>query len=209
MRRGLWAVFALFIILAQGCELALLGGGAAVVSAIEDRRTTGTRFDDDSIETRVRRAVRERYGTATHVNVTSFNRMVLLTGEVPDEAARADIERLAAEAGNVRGIANELQIAPVSTLGARANDGIITSRVKARLLDGNKVNPVHVKVVTEAAVVYLLGLVSEQEADEAVEVARTTGGVRKVVKIFEYCKEGDGICRPFAAPGLVPAPPGA
>jgi osmotically-inducible protein OsmY len=179
-----------------GCPVVLLGGGAAAISAIEDRRTSGTRIDDDAIETQVRRALRERYGENTHVNVTSYNRSVLLTGEVPDEARRAEIEKIAQGIGNVRGVTNDLQLAAPSSLGARANDSLITTRVKGRLLDSAKVNPVHVKVVTEAGVVYLLGLVTEQEANDAVEVARTTGGVIKVVKVFEYCKAGDGICRP-------------
>jgi osmotically-inducible protein OsmY len=179
-----------------GCPLVLLGGGAAAVSAIEDRRTSGTMFDDDSIETNVRRAVRERYGENTHVNVTSFNRSVLLTGEVPDEARRAEIEKLVRGIANVRSVTNDLQVGLPASLGARANDSLITTRVKARLLDSKKLNPLHVKVVTEAGVVYLMGLVTEQEADEAVEIARTTGTVIKVVKVFEYCRPGDGVCGP-------------
>jgi osmotically-inducible protein OsmY len=178
-----------------GCPVVLLGGGAAAISAIEDRRTSGTLIDDDAIETQVRRALRERYGDNTHVNVTSYNRSVLLTGEVPDEARRAEVEKIVQGLGNVRGVTNDLQLAAPSSLGARANDSLITTRVKGRLLD-SKVNPAHVKVVTEAGVVYLMGLVTEQEANDAVEVARTTGGVIKVVKVFEYCKAGDGICRP-------------
>lgn len=177
-----------------GCPVVLLGGGAAAVGAIEDRRTSGTMFDDDSIETSVRRALRERYGENTHVNVTSYNRSVLLTGEVPDAARKQEIEKIVQGLANVRGVTNELQVAAPSSLSARANDGLITTRVKARLLDAKQVNPIHVKVVTEAGVVYLLGLVTEAEADEAVDVARTTGGVIKVVKVFEYCKPGDGIC---------------
>lgn len=182
-----------------GCGLAVLGGGAAAVTAIEDRRTSGTMFDDDGIERSVNRSLRERYGDNTYVNVTSFNRAVLLTGEVPDEARKAEIEKIALAIGNVRGVTNELQVAGVSSLSARAGDSFITSKIKARLLDQSKVNPIHVKVVTEAGVVYLLGLVTEQEADDAVEIARTTGGVRKVVKVFEYCKPGDPICPPYYA----------
>jgi osmotically-inducible protein OsmY len=179
-----------------GCPLVLLGGGAAAVSAIEDRRTSGTILDDDSIEVTVRRTVRERFGENTHVNVTSFNRSVLLTGEVPDEARRAEIEKIVQGIGNVRTVTNDLQIAAPSSLGARANDSLITGRVKTRLLDASNVNPLHVKVVTENGVVYLMGIVTEQEANDAVEVARTTGAVIKVVKVFEYCRLGDGVCRP-------------
>ena len=184
------------IVLLAGCPVIIAGGGAAAISAIEDRRTSGTILDDDSIETQVRRGVRERYGENTHVNVTSFNRSVLLTGEVPDETRRAEVEKIVQGIGNVRGVTNDLQLSAPSSLGARANDSLITTKVKGRLLDSNKVNPVHVKVVTEAGVVYLMGIVTDQEATDAVEVARNTGGVIKVVRIFELCKAGDGICQP-------------
>ena len=186
-------------LLLQGCELLLLGGGgAAAVTAIEDRRTSGTIIDDDNIETRVRRAVREQYGENTRVNVTSFNRTVLLTGEVPSDARRAEVEKIVLENANVRGVTNDLQIGAPTSLGTRASDSLITTRVKGRLIDAGKVNPVHVKVLTESGVVYLLGVVTEAEADEAVEIARTTSGVMKVVKVFEYCKSGDVMCPPRA-----------
>jgi osmotically-inducible protein OsmY len=181
-------------LLLAGCPVAILGGGAAAIGAIEDRRTSGTMIDDDGIETRARRALRERYGDNTHVNITSFNRSVLLTGEVPEEARRAEIEKIVQGLGNVRSVTNDLQVGVPSSLGARTNDSLITTKVKGRLLDSNKVNPIHVKVVTEAGVVYLLGIVTEREATDAVDVARTTGGVIKVVRIFELCKAGDGIC---------------
>jgi osmotically-inducible protein OsmY len=182
------------VLLLAGCPAAIIGGGAVAYGTIEDRRTSGTMIDDDSIETRISRGVRERYGENTHVNVTSFNRSVLLTGEVPEEARRAEIEKLAQGAGSVRNIANELQVGTPSSLGARANDSYITTKVKGRILDSNKVNPIHVKVVTEAGVVYLMGIVTEQEAADAVDVARNTGGVVKVVRIFDLCKVGDGVC---------------
>ena len=192
------ALIAACMLSLAGCGLAVLGGGAAAVSAIEDRRTSGTMFDDDGIERSVSRGVRQRFGEATHVNVTSFSRVVLLTGEVPDESTRTQVEKIAQSIANVRGVTNELQIGSVSSLAARANDSLITTKIKARLVDSGRVNPVHVKVVTEAGVVYLLGLVTQAEADEAVEIARTTGGVRKVVKVFEYCSAGDSLCRPYA-----------
>jgi len=182
------------VLLLAGCPAAIIGGGAVAYGTIEDRRTSGTMIDDDSIETRIGRAVRERYGENTHVNITSFNRSVLLTGEVPEESRRAEIEKLAQGAGNVRNITNELQVAAPSSLGARTNDSYITTKVKGRILDSNKVNPIHVKVVTEAGVVYLMGIVTEQEAADAVDVARNTGGVVKVVRIFDLCKVGDGVC---------------
>lgn len=182
------------VLLLAGCPAAIIGGGAVAYGTLEDRRTSGTMIDDDSIESRISRSVRERYGENTHVNVTSFNRSVLLTGEVPEDARRTEIEKLAQGAGSVRNITNELQVGAPSSLGARANDSYITTKVKGRILDSNKVNPIHVKVVTEAGVVYLMGIVTEQEAADAVDVARNTGGVVKVVRIFDLCKAGDGVC---------------
>ena len=193
--RLLAALFILVpVLLLSGCPAAIVGGGALAYGVAEDRRTSGTMIDDDNIETRVSRGVRERYGENTHVNVTSFNRSVLLTGEVPEDAKKAEIEKLAQGAGNVRNITNELQVGAPSSMSARANDSYITTKVKGRLLDSNKVNPIHVKVVTEAGVVYLMGIVTDQEANDAVEVARNTGGVVKVVRIFDVCKAGDGVC---------------
>ena len=193
--RLLAALFALVpVLLLSGCPAAIVGAGALTYGVAEDRRTSGTMIDDDNIETRVSRGVRDRYGENTHVNVTSFNRSVLLTGEVPEDARKADIEKLAQGAGNVRNITNDLQVGAPSSMSARANDSYITTKVKGRLLDANKVNPIHVKVVTEAGVVYLMGIVTDQEANDAVEVARNTGGVVKVVRIFDLCKAGDGVC---------------
>ena len=180
----------------QGCvEMAVVGvgAGAAAMSAF-DRRSTGVQIDDEGIELRATNRVSERFGDRVHVNITSFNRSVLLTGEVPNEAAKAEIEKIATGAGNVRGVTNDLQVAGGTSLSSRASDATITGKVKARFLDANRFNTLYVKVVTEAAVVYLMGIVTESEANEAVEVARTTGGVRKVVKVFEYCKPSDAIC---------------
>jgi len=198
MRSYFWVVpMACSVALLQGCAPALIGaGGVAAVTAAEDRRTTGTQIEDEGIELRAGNRLSERFGDKAHLNVTSYNRWVLLTGEVPDEAARAEVEKLAAAVPNVRGVSNEAQVAGVSSLTSRASDSFITSKVKARFIDARKFSPVQVKVVTEAGVVYLLGVVTEQEANDAVEVARTTGGVRKVVKIFEYCKATDEVCRP-------------
>jgi len=189
----------------QGCMgMALVGVGAAVV-AFEDRRTAGAQLEDRGIELRTGNRVDDRYGDRTHINVTSYNRYVLLTGEVPDEATRAEIEKLARGVPNVLGVSNDLQVAGKSSMGSRSNDSYLTSKVKTRFVDSGKINAVHVKVVTEAGVVYLLGMVTEKEAEDAVEIARTTGGVRKVVKMFEYCKPDDEACRPRPKPvGEVP-----
>jgi osmotically-inducible protein OsmY len=193
--RGLLLATALAAPLLQGCvELAVVGAGVALAT-IEDRRTTGTQLEDRGIELRAANRIDDRHGERVHVNVTSFNRYVLLTGEVPDEATRADIEAIARSVPNVAGVSHDLQIAGRSSTTSRSNDTLITANVKTRLIDANKANPFHVKVVTEAAVVYLLGIVTEQEAADTVEIARTTSGVRKVVKMFEYCKPDDDVCR--------------
>jgi osmotically-inducible protein OsmY len=180
----------------QGCFPAVVGVGAGAVLSATDRRTTGAQVEDEGIELKTKGRIGERYDDKVHVDVTSFNRSVLLTGEVPDPQIKADIEKIAQSVPNVRGVTNEIEIAGIPSAPARANDGYLTAKVKGRFLDADKFNPIHVKVVSEAGVVYLMGIVTEQEAADAVEIARTTGGVRKVVKIFEYCKPTDPICRP-------------
>jgi len=173
----------------------VVGAGTAAYSAA-DRRTTGIQVDDEGIELRSGNRVSERFGDKVHVNLTSYNRSVLVTGEVPDANAKSEIEKIVTGTPNVRSVTNDLQVAGGTALSSRANDATITGKVKARFLDANRFNTLHVKVVTEASVVYLMGIVTESEAATAVEVARTTGGVRKVVKVFEYCKPTDAICAP-------------
>jgi osmotically-inducible protein OsmY len=193
----------------QGCELALIGaGGAAAVTAF-DRRSSGAIYQDESMALTIRDRIGGRFGNLTHVNVAPYNRMILLTGEAPDEATRAAIEADVRDIANIRGIVNDIQIGPVSSLAQRTNDAFITSKIKGRFLDSGKVNAVHVRVVTEGGVVYLLGLVTEAEANDAVEIARTTGGVRKVVKIFDYCQPTDDACRPQAKPPAESTKPAA
>jgi osmotically-inducible protein OsmY len=119
---------------------------------------------------------------------------VLVTGEVPNTPTKQEIDKLVQAVPNVRGITNELQVIDATSVTSRATDTTITGKVKARLFDSGKLNALHVKVVTEAGVVYLLGIVTDGEANAAAEVARTTGGVRKVVKVFDYCKPTEAIC---------------
>jgi osmotically-inducible protein OsmY len=199
MRRAFLACALLAMLALQGCPVLLVG--TAAVTAF-DRRTTSAIYQDENMALTILDRIGQRFGSLTHVNVTPYNRVILLTGEAPDEATRAAVEAEVREIANVRGIVNEIQIAPPSSLAARANDSLITSRVKTRFLDANKFNAVHVKVVTEAGVVYLLGLVTEQEANDAAEIARTTGGVIKVVKMFSYCKPTDELCRPPEPPAF-------
>lgn len=172
-----------------GCvPVAAVGVGAGVL-AFSDRRPTETYIADEAIETRTVNRINEKYGDKAHVNATSYNRAVLLTGEVPSEAAKADVEKVATGVPNVKAITNELLVAGASSFGSRSNDSYITSKVKARFIDANKFAPNHVKVVTEAGTVYLLGIVTQRESNEAVEIARTTGGVQKVVRVFEIIAE--------------------
>lgn len=183
----------------QGCfPVAAVGVGAVVTSA-NDRRTSGTQIEDEGIELRASNRITERWGDKVHINVTSFNRAVLITGEVPNAEIRTEIGKIVTSISNVRGITNEVAVAGGAALSARANDSFLTSKVKARFVDGNLFNPFHVKVVTENSVVYLIGIVTEAEAKAATDIARTTGGVRKVVRLFEYCKPTDEVCRPREA----------
>jgi osmotically-inducible protein OsmY len=208
MRRYRYAALAALIVpfFLQGCPALILGGGAAAVGALEDRRTSGTQIEDQGIESRAQGRIKERVGERAHVNVTVFNRSVLLTGEAWDETTRAEIEKIAAAVPNVRSVTNEVQVSGLSSAASRANDTALTAKVKGRLLNVKGLNPYHVKVVTEGGVVYLLGLVTELEAEAAVDVARTTGGVRKVVKVFEYCKSTDELCRPSPPAPARPKP---
>ncbi len=171
--------------LLTGCAAVVVGGagGAALVGA--DRRTVGTVTEDQGIEIKVNSRISDKYPDA-HINVTSYNRMVLLTGEAASNAARADIEKITRAVENVRGIYNEIAVVGNSSLSARTNDAYLTGKVKARFVDGQKFNAVHVKVVTESNVVYLLGMVNRKEADDATEIARTTSGVQKVVRLLEF-----------------------
>lgn len=172
--------------LLSGCPAVMITGAGAGVMAAEDRRTLGTMTEDQGIELKVRDRVGERHKDRVHLSVTSYNRMVLLTGEVPSEEVKSDIERIARSVDNVRGVVNEIAIGTPTTLSSRANDTYITSKVKARFVDAQRFNPLHVKVVTENGVVYLLGLVTKQEAKDAAELARATEGVKKVVTVFEH-----------------------
>lgn len=189
-----------------GCAAVVVGAGAAAgYSAYEDRRSTGTQVEDQRIESRAGSAIDERFGWKVHVNVTSYNRQVLITGEVPDAVSHAEVEKLIAVLPGVRTLANELTIGRLTSLAARTGDAVVTSNVKTRFLGAKNFNPVHVKVVTEAGVVFLMGMVTEVEANAASEIARTTDGVKKVVKVFEYCKLGESLCRPVVPDEKKPA----
>jgi osmotically-inducible protein OsmY len=187
MIRKVFAVTALAaaLPLLQGCfPLAITGMGTAAVMA-SDRRTTGTYIEDETIEWKVLGRMSNAF-PGSHVNTTSYNRRVLLSGEVPNEEVKKKVEEEVRRVENVRDVTNELQIAGSSSLASRGNDALVTSNVKARMVNNGKFSPTHVKVLTEQGVVFLMGLVTQAEGDAAVEIARTTSGVSRVVKVFEY-----------------------
>ena len=169
----------------QGCFPLVATGATVGVLAAVDRRSVGTQTEDETIEWKTSARIREKLGDRAHVNVTSYNRMALLTGEAFSEEAKAEVERVVKEITNVKGTYNEIVVGPTSSFSARSNDAFITSKIKSRSVDNGKFNPLHVKVVTEAGTVFLLGMLTQAEADAAIQVARTTSGVKKVVPLFE------------------------
>lgn len=202
--RTLILLAALAPVLAGCFGAAVVGVGVGALS-FADRRLTEVQLTDEGIEIRATNRVAEKFGDRVHLNVTSYNRTVLLTGEVPDAATRAEVEKIVAGVPNVKAISNELQVAGVSSLTSRSNDVFITSKVKARFIDANRFAANHVKVVTENSVVYLMGLVTQAEAAAAVEIARTTGGVQKVVRVFEIISEEEARRLSPQAPAQKPA----
>lgn len=175
-------------ILIQGCAGLVVAGAATGAAIATDRRTTGTMIDDQGVEMKIYDAFYSdpELPEHSHLDVTSFNHIVLLTGETTDEALRQRIEDLAGNVAKVRRVYNEMVVAAPSSMLTRSSDAWLTSKVKSRLLGAKGVNPLHIKVTSENGTVYLMGLVSEKEAHRATEVARQTGGVQRVVKLFEY-----------------------
>ena len=183
------AGFLLCVLAFQGCTGAVPPGTITTGAlAAQDRRTIGTYIDDELVEIKVRAAIvdNEELSSQIHVNVTSFNGLVLLTGEAPGESLRTRVTEIARGVSSVQAVQNEIMLAAPSSLLTRASDTVITSKVKIALLEDELLNPVHVKVVTESGVVYLMGLVTQVEADRATEVVRRVGGVQRVVKVLEY-----------------------
>ena len=157
----------LFVPFLSGCALLAAGvvsGVGTGVAMSHDRRTSGVFVEDEGIEWKSSHRISERYGSNVHINVTSYNRNVLLTGEAPSDGAKADIANLVKDVEHVRNVVNEITVGPTSTFASRSSDTLITSKVKGRFIDGGKFQVNHVKVVTENGVVYLLGLVKRKEA---------------------------------------------
>jgi len=185
-RAALAGLIALACIAASGCVPLVVGaavGGTALVAT--DRRSVGAQADDEAIELKYAQSRSNRFGDAVHVNVTSYNGILLLTGEVPDAATKAALAELARTTDRVRRVHDEIAVRPPTPMSERTNDTYITSKVKARFVEQNKFSATHVKVVTERGIVYLMGLVRPDEADAAAQVAASTSGVARVVKLFE------------------------
>ena len=171
----------------------LLIGGAVVGGSllVTDRRSSGAQLDDQAIELKGMNRLGETLRDRGRVSITSYNRQVLMTGEVPTDADKAAAEQTVAKIDNVRSIVNELGVGPGATLTARSNDTLISGKVKASFVDASDLHANAVKVVTERGVVYLMGRVTEREATRATEITRGVGGVTKVVRVFEIVSESD------------------
>lgn len=185
------AALAAMVASLQGCIGLAVGGAVMGTLAATDRRTFGAQADDKEIAVRAEARIKNIFGENAHVNVNSFNRKVLLTGEARDAATKAQIEREVAAIQGVASVANELEIAELSTYTQRSNDTLITTKIKASFVDQKDLSVNVLKVVTERGVVYLMGRVTTSEGTLAGEVASGVSGVRKVVKLFEYINQDE------------------
>lgn len=175
----------------QGCFPLVATGVGTGALMVSDRRSSGAYVEDEAIEWKAAAQIKEKLGDHVHVNITSYNRNVLLTGEAPNAGVRDQLPQVIASVPNIRGVTNDVRVAGHSSLTSRSNDALITSKVKARMIDSAQVQAHLIKVVTESSTVYLMGLVTQAEADAATQVARTTAGVNKVVRVFEYISDAD------------------
>jgi osmotically-inducible protein OsmY len=175
----------------SGCVEMMVGSAVMGAVATADRRTLGSQTEDKAITVKAEFQVPKVVGENGHVNIASFNRKVLLTGEVKDEAMKAAVEAEVRKMAGVESISNELEIAGPASYTSRSSDALITTKVKASLVDMKTVSAVSFKVVTERGNVYLMGIVTQREGNIAADVARGVSGVQRVVKIFEYISEED------------------
>lgn len=170
----------------SGCVPLILGGAVTAVAVAEDRRTPGSFVDDEGIENQALFRVKSRFGGQVHVNITSYNRQVLLSGEAVTEDVKRGVEEELSTVRGIRRIFNEMSVGALASVLSVSNDARLTTVVKARFLDAGRFQSNHVKVVTEAGVVYLIGIVKKSEAEAATQLASTTRGVSRVVRLFEY-----------------------
>jgi len=173
----------------QGCVPLVMGGAALGAAATMDRRTLGAQTEDKSITVKAEVQIPKIVGDAGHVNIASFNRKVLLTGEVRDEAMKAKVEAEVRRIENVVSVINELAVAGPSSYTSRSSDALITTNVKASLVEMKTISATSFKVVTERGTVYLMGRVTQREGDLGAKIAQSVSGVQRVVKIFEYITE--------------------
>ena len=191
-RKHLCTVLTAMLLLLAGCMPAVLVAGAAVgVMNVHDRRSTGSQIEDEVAEWKVSNRMPARYAESAHVAFTAFNRVLLITGEVPDEEARRAIGEMAEQIEEIRAVRNELVVAPVSSLATRGRDALVSSSFKARVLESGQLSANHVKPRTENGVLFVMGLVNERESQIAIEIARTTEGVREVVNVMEVIPEAE------------------
>jgi osmotically-inducible protein OsmY len=196
---GRWTVLALSLNMLSACAPLVLGSALGGAFMASDRRTSGTQIEDSSIEFKAAARIRDNVATLGHVNVNAYNRMVLLTGEVPSEEDRVAAEKAASQVENVQSVVNELAVMGNSSLGSRSSDVLINGKVKASLVDARDLFANAFDIVVERGDVYLMGLVTEREANRAAEVAAGVSGVRKVVKIFHPMTE-DELARKLPPP---------
>ncbi|MGV1044504.1 BON domain-containing protein [Limnohabitans sp.] len=175
----------------SACAPLLLGGAVMTGMVATDRRTTGSQVEDEGIEIKVGSAIRQELGDSVHLNVTSYNKQALLTGEVRTQALKERAEKLAQSQENVRTVVNDLAVTLPSSLSQRSKDTVITGQVKAGFLDAKDLQVNAIKVVTERGIVYLMGRVTPREAKRATDIARSVGGVSKVVRVFEEISEAE------------------
>jgi osmotically-inducible protein OsmY len=173
----------------SACAPLMFGGviGGAMVAS--DRRTTGIQVEDETIEQRSATAMRENFGSKEHINITSYNRQVLITGEVTTDVARRQVEALVGRIENVRTVVNELVVGPASSTSERASDALLVAKVKAAMVDTEDVFANVYKVVGERGTIYLMGRVTQREGKRATDVVRGVSGVKRVVRVFEYITE--------------------
>ncbi len=173
----------------SACAPVMIGSAVVGTLVAVDRRTSGAQLEDEGIELRAAARVRDNLGDRAHINITSYNRQVLLTGEVPTAQDKQLVEKIVSQVENVRVITNELGVMGNTSLSQRSSDALVTGRVKAALVDARDLYASAFKVLTERGTTYLMGRVTQREADRATEVARSSSGVQKVVRLFEIISE--------------------
>lgn len=174
-----------------GCAAAVVGGAVATGMVATDRRSTGAQLDDQNIELRAASSLSGTFGDRAHINVTSFNAKVLITGEVATEADKQQAFQIVSQVQGVRSVVNELAVMPVTSMSQRSSDALITAKVKASMVDASDVFGTLFKVVTERNTVYLMGRVTQVEANRATEIARSVSGVQRVVRVLEIVTEAE------------------